>query len=96
VLTRDRRDRSDRLTQRISGARPRGESNVALAVPACLYDAELTLACPGLELVALGPSAVGLSKHERTAGDGRGEFDLLESLNPFSLSEDDRADVVLD
>jgi hypothetical protein len=56
---------------------------VALAVPACLYDAELTLACPGLELVALGPSAVGLSKHERTAGDGRGEFDLLESLNPF-------------
>jgi hypothetical protein len=56
---------------------------------------KLTLACPGLELVALAPSAVGLSKHQRIAGDDRGEFDLLESVNPFSLPEDDAADVML-
>jgi len=95
VLTRDRRDRSDRLTQRISGASERQIKCALLAAPASLYDAELTLACPGLKLVALAPSAVGLTKHERTAGDGRGPFDLLESVNPFSLPEDDRADVVL-
>jgi hypothetical protein len=89
VLTRDRRDRSDGLTQRISGVSKRRLKCALLAVPAFLYDAELTLACPGLELVALAPSAVALSKRQRTVGDGRGEFELLDSVNPFLLPEDD-------
>jgi hypothetical protein len=66
-----------------------------LTVPASLYDAELSLACPGLELVVLTPSAVGLTNRQTAVGKGRGAFDQLESVNPFALPEDDRADVVL-
>jgi Glycosyl transferases group 1 len=65
-----------------------------LTVPASLYDAELTLACPGLEFVALTPSAVGLPKPE-TNGEGRRVLDPLGNFNPFALPEDDSADVVL-
>jgi hypothetical protein len=53
------------------------------------------LACPGLELVALSPSAVGSPKPGTADGEGRGVFDVLGSFNPFALPEDDRADVVL-
>jgi hypothetical protein len=66
-----------------------------LTVPGSLYDAELTLACPGLELVALTPSAVGLTGRQTAVGKGRGAFDPLENVNPFALPEDDAADVVL-
>ena len=66
-----------------------------LTVPGSLYDAELTLACPGLELVALTPSAVGLTGRQTAVGKGRGAFDPLEKANPFALPEDDAADVVL-
>lgn len=53
------------------------------------------MACPGLQLVALAPSAVGLTDRRPTAAEEPGAFDLLEKVNPFSLEEDDRADVVL-
>jgi hypothetical protein len=66
-----------------------------LTVPGSLYDAELTLACPGLELVALTPSGVGLTGRQTAVGEGRGAFDPLENVNPFALPEDDAADVVL-
>jgi Glycosyl transferases group 1 len=66
-----------------------------LTVPASLYDAELSLACPGLELVVLTPSAIGLTNRKTAVGKGRGAFDPLESVNPFDLREDDGADVVL-
>ena len=66
-----------------------------VTVPASLYDAELCLACPGLELVALAPSAVGLTDRRHATAEEPGAFDLLEKVNPFSLREDDRADVVL-
>jgi Glycosyl transferases group 1 len=66
-----------------------------LTVPASLYDAELTLACPGLELVAFAPSAVGLPKAQIADGGGGGVFDPLVNSNPFALPEDDSADLVL-
>ena len=66
-----------------------------LTVPASLYDAELCLACPGLDFVALAPSAVGLTDRRPAAAKEPGAFDLLEKVNPFSLPEDDRADVGL-
>jgi hypothetical protein len=50
---------------------------------------------PGLELVALTPSAVGLTGRQTAVGKGRGAFDPLENVNPFALPEDDAADVVL-
>jgi Glycosyl transferases group 1 len=53
------------------------------------------LACSGLDLVALTPSAVGLTDRRPAAATEPGGFDLLEKVNPFSLKEDDRADVVL-
>jgi hypothetical protein len=63
--------------------------------PASVYDAELTVACAGLELVALTPSALGLPQPQPREADGRGVFDRFGNLNRFGLSEDDRADVVL-
>ena len=53
------------------------------------------MACPGLDLIALTPSAVGLTDRRPAAAKEPGAFDLLEKVNPFSLPEDDRADVVL-
>jgi hypothetical protein len=53
------------------------------------------LACPGLDFLALAPSAVGLTDRPPAAAREPGAFDLLEKVNPFSLQEDDRADVVL-
>jgi hypothetical protein len=45
--------------------------------------------------VALAPSAVGLTDRRHATAEEPGAFDLLEKVNPFSLREDDRADVVL-
>jgi Glycosyl transferases group 1 len=64
-----------------------------LTAPAAVYDAELSLACPGLEFVALSPSAVGLTKDQAADAEGRGAFGL--NSNRFALPEDDTADVVL-
>jgi hypothetical protein len=66
-----------------------------LTVPGSLYDAELTLACPGRELVALKPAAVGLTNRQTAVGNGPGAFDPLENANPFALPEDHGTDVVL-
>jgi hypothetical protein len=61
-----------------------------LTAPASLYDAELTLACAGLELVALAPSTVRLPVRQTAK-----RQDPLGNSNPLGLPEDDRAEAVL-
>jgi hypothetical protein len=60
-----------------------------------VYDAELTVACPGLDVVALNPSAIGLREPEPADGRRHGTVNLLRDLNRFALPEDESADVVL-